>query len=370
MMRGSQILGAMALVIGLVGSGRANEFGSLEQWGDGAAKLIAEVAAMNNASKVFVEEIKSPPEQEGGGGTRLMTVLDAALKATKLTVSKQDYQLLVKGRTKLVRDGETKKAAIDVTMTFENREGDQVLRRVLSVQGEAAVPLLAALNKNLPPKASPKEIEDKILDPKPDVSLEGSKIKTVPTSPYAVEILVKENGKYVPRKATKGSPASTGADKTERPFVDVKGEEVFAIRLHNDSPHEAAVHVTVDGLSVFEFSEIKEKPLYWIVPAKSTLDVLGWKITEQDTDEFKSIEFPKSAVASKGLSHDARVGVVTALFSAAWENEADQPKDEGQGSKSAGRGDRIKDTATVVQRFIGKIRDSISVRYERELPGA
>jgi hypothetical protein len=349
-----------------------NEFASITDWATQAAEETAKVAMTYSATRVFLEEIKAAPQQEGGTGSRLMIALEASLKQVKLTVTRQDFQILVKGRFKLsqVQEGNEKKTAIEVTLIFEDTNGEKLLSKTLYIQGEAAVPALAALNKNIPPQSSPADREEIIKSPKSDVSLAGSKIKTVATSPYAVEILVKDGGRYVPRRATIGAPSAPPADKTGRPFVDIKGEEVYAIRLYNDSPHDAAVHLTIDGLSVFAFSEIKEQPMYWIVPAKSHIDVLGWKITEADTDEFKSVEFPRSAAAEKGLSHDAKIGVITALFSAAWESPEQMPEDEGKNSKGTGRGSRIKDETTVVQRFVGKVRDSISVRYERELPAS
>lgn len=339
----------------------AEEFASINAWAKAATQDLVQIASQQNASSVFVDSIKAAPSEEGSPGTRLSVAFETAIKQTSLSLSRQNYQIVIRGQFKKTTDPDTKTTGIEVTLRFENNDGDSIGKKTRYIHGEEATFALAGENKHIPPLADQKQREE-ILKAPPQTKLQGSKIKTAAASPYAVELLVKgANGQLQPRAA------EVSAD-TNRPFVDILGQEVFAIRLYNDSDFEAAVDLTIDGITVFAFSTIQPQPRYWIVPARSHMDVLGWKITEAETDEFKSVEFPKSAAAELKMSHDERIGIINALFHAAWEDENRPPPGEQAGSKNAGRGDRIKDQATVVQRFIGKLRDSISVRYERELP--
>ncbi|MCC7424027.1 MAG: hypothetical protein IT428_27495 [Planctomycetaceae bacterium] len=63
----------------------------------------------------------------------------------------------------------------------------------------------------------------------------------------------------------------------------------------------------------------------------------------------------------------ARWGLINTLFHASWKDENERPRGE-KGTKASGRGDRIIDKAEVVDRYIGAQRDSISIRYEHQLP--
>ena len=61
------------------------------------------------------------------------------------------------------------------------------------------------------------------------------------------------------------------------------------------------------------------------------------------------------------------VGQICVQFHAAWESDADRPKDEtGKNVTSGGgtgRGDKVDTNLTVVKRHIGALRDQVAVRY-------
>lgn len=353
----------LATIAGVLFAGGTHvraDFESIDAWAEASAKDIVSEADSRNATTIFVDAIKGEPELEGSSGSRLSIALEKALRSTKLSLSRQNYQFKVQGLFRKGESPETKKVGTEVILKFVDRSDETLGRKTRFIFGETATHALLNTNVHIPPGTNDKQRDEILRNPKAEVKIQGTKIRTTAASPYAVEVLVKKDGKYAPRAAAE-------AKETNRPFVEIHRAEVYALRLHNDSDIEAAVHVTVDGLSVFEFSTIKEKPFYWIVPKKDHLDVLGWKITEEKTDEFKSVDFPAGAAAEKKLSHDEKIGVINALFFASWEDEKNPPPGE-SGSKATGRGDRIDDKIKIVTRYIGKLRDSISVRYERELP--
>src|SRR5439155_24915011 len=118
----------------------------------------------------------------------------------------------------------------------------------------------------------------------PACHLAGSKVSTKAGSPYAVEVLVKRSERYEPQ---------TPHEDKGFAFVELAKNDVYGLRLHNDSPHEAAVKVTVDGLSMFRFANQKAKNgeayQYVIIPPRSSVDVKGWFIDLQHTDEFRIV---------------------------------------------------------------------------------
>jgi hypothetical protein len=102
-----------------------------------------------------------------------------------------------------------------------------------------------------------------------------------------------------------------------------------------------------------------------LVPARGEVTVPGWMISPKKVLGFKVTEYPRTAVAQLGRDK-APTGTITATFSAAWEKEP--PKDEppmarGPGDDGTGFGQSKEIDGKVVQRKVGVVRASVSVRY-------
>ncbi len=225
------------------------------------------------------------------------------------------------------------------------------------VEGEAAILIALGLPASLPPGGTElqrdREVRKRVFDPKSVIN--GSIIQSKAGSPYAIEILV--NG-----------TAKSAKDDEGLAFVKIKRGETYAVRLINKSPHEAAVKLRIDGLSMFAFSEVGDKgsPRYSavIVPAKSSVTIKGWHVTNKATDKFLVTSYAKSA--AKILKSTAKVGTITASFQAAWKlNDQPAGKRKGGDGDATGRGPRIDVKFKEVQRNLGKIRDNIVVRYTK-----
>jgi hypothetical protein len=149
--------------------------------------------------------------------------------------------------------------------------------------------------------------------------------------------------------------------------------ERYAIRLINDAPFEVAATVTIDGLSLFAFSENLEYR-YVIVPARSSGEITGWHRTNEEAEEFVVSEYPRSAAATRSLAPSSELGVITACFAAAWPANGNPPPDEGMEGRSVratGRGPITRTSLTEVERRTGRLRAAISVRYTKDdVPGA
>ena len=181
-----------------------------------------------------------------------------------------------------------------------------------------------------------------------------------PVSPYAVELLVLKNGQY--------QSLSMSSDAQSRPLARFAKNDIYAIRLTNNSDHDTAVRLTIDGVNTFEFSEQSPTPNYWIVPRgkdgkPGSTTIRGWDKSGSSSIEFKVVDFPESAAAKIKLQ-PSQVGMISASFAACWENESDRPRSEGR-TRSTGFGSEIVDQKSLVKRYVGQVRDVISVRYER-----
>jgi hypothetical protein len=138
------------------------------------------------------------------------------------------------------------------------------------------------------------------------------------------------------------------------------------------------VTLTVDGLNLYAFSNVKDKtgrPLYSsvLVAPKSTTLIKGWHRTNEASNEFVVTEYAKSAAA--GLHSTANIGTITATFAAAWPANAKPPADEPRrfyyapGGTATGIGSAFAEKFVEQQREIGVVRATVSVRYARQPAG-
>ncbi len=155
-------------------------------------------------------------------------------------------------------------------------------------------------------------------------------------------------------------------------FCKIARNELYGIRVYNLSPYDAAVTLTVDGLSVFAFSENKTYTHY-IIPAGGKADIVGWHRTNAVADSFRVVGYGESEVA-RLLPSSSSVGTVTAVFAAAWNAGATPPPDEAPRSKGAppadatGRGPAVAAKFVEVVKDVGVPRSTVSIRYTKPDP--
>lgn len=202
-----------------------------------------------------------------------------------------------------------------------------------------------------------KDLKKRITNPK--CHIDGSKCSADQKSPFSVEIAV--NGRPLPVNLHEGLG-----------FVDIQHGDVYTVRLYNNSQYEAAVRLSIDGLSVFTFSDILDprtrEPKYqhYIIPPQRHIELYGWHKTNEVVNSFLVTSYAKSAAAT--IQHKQDIGTITAVFSAAWAKDGTPPSDEnlvGRGDNATGFGPPVKQVSEEVERTIGRLRSSISLRYNK-----
>jgi hypothetical protein len=138
-------------------------------------------------------------------------------------------------------------------------------------------------------------------------------------------------------------------------------------RLINESDHEVAVNVTIDGLNLFALRDDKnDKSQYVVVSAHSASDVLGWYRNDKLSSVFQVADLPEHPDA-KLLKNPALIGAFTLTFAASWERDSQKPKDEPATNQATEivPGADIDAGYVPVKRFIGAVRASVTVRYDK-----
>ncbi len=353
------------LAVGLAmaaGSARAEPPDDLHRELAELAKQVKNLIDQKGNDSIAVGDFHGPARLASSAGPAIAKALTESLSALGVSVRRR-AALEINGEYRDVEDGKTHLLSIEIKAHVVDRAGVELV--AFEPRGLFSVPLIVAITGAtvaLPPGADDKE-RNKVLEKKlddPEVHLAGSRISALPRSPYAIEVLVKENGQLRPRTPTNDDGLA---------FVKIGRGEIYAVKLINDSPFDAAVVLTIDGLNVFAFSENKNF-FCWIVPKGGTMTIPGWHRTNAKADSFLVTEYAKSAVA-EALPSSASVGTITASFSAAWPKGANPPEDEASSKKGSragdatGRGPETPTSFVEIVREIGRLREAISVRYTK-----
>jgi hypothetical protein len=273
---------------------------SLAEADHSAPSLNQELAAVASGIKqlldgrhqdaIAVGAFTGPERATASGGAGIKHALAEELKRVGVRVEKR-ADLEIKGDYFDAEDKQTKLLALVLKARVIDRAGTEVAKFQRSLFDVATIGALLGTTVLLPPGLD-EQARDRTLREgidRPRFQLSGARVSE-PGSPYAVEVLVKSRGEYQPRPAQLVDGLA---------FVPIKRDEVYAIRLINDSAHDAAVTLTIDGLSVFAFSEVKDpktgRPKYshFVVPARKQDGgeprggdgvVQGWHIKDDSDD--------------------------------------------------------------------------------------
>lgn len=360
---------ALALLAGLAGPAGAAE--DLDKEMAVVAKGIKQLLAGRGQDAIAVGEFTGPAHANSSGGAGIKLALMEQLQKMGVRVSRK-AELEVKGDYLDVVDQQSSLIALRLKARVIDRVGTEVTHFDRGLFNVTTIASLIGLTAVLPPKEKEEarnETLAKALD-NPQVHLARTRIAAEGDSPYAIEILVKSGGDYLPRAASKDADGFA--------FLKIRRDELYAVKLINDSPNDAAVTLTIDGLNVFAFSENRNYTHY-IVPAKQALRVPGWHRSNAVSDAFQVTEYAKSAVA-EALPNSTSVGTITASFAAAWAADQSPPADEpssslaGRSGDATGKGPPVQFSLKEVNRHVGRLRASVSVRYTKDadpkdLPG-
>lgn len=339
-------------------------------------EMAKEVAANlkdlpNPVNKVVVGDFTGPATQSTSGGSVISMVLSESLKKHGVQVAQQ-AEVGIKGEYEDVKDMESGELAIRVSATCTNKNGKKLFEcQKRGAFGESLVASVMGVSAKLPPGLPVKkrtEILEKAIE-SPKCHVAGSTVGCAADSQYAVEIHVApySGSPYAPRPARVEDGLA---------FVPLKRGEVFAVKLINKSPYDAAAELTLDGLNAYTFCEERDhrglpKHSQFIVSAGKSGLIRGWFINLGKSDEFTITEYAKGAAFQ--MKSNKKTGTIQVGFSAAWPKGGPKPPDEpanpsehSRGGKDAiGRGQRIDEKFKLVDVDIGVIRETVSVRYTK-----
>ena len=370
------------LAVSLAAGARAGAGQALEaEMAELARQVQGAVKERGNGVQVGEFIAKGDAARHGAtGGPAIAKSLIEQLGKLGVRTSR-DADLIVSGEFRDVTDKATKTTAIQIKARIEDRQGETIVD--LASRGVFDLTTIAALTGITliaPPKATPAEREkaiDKALDKIQSPCMEGTRISARVDSPYSVEILVGPDPGDATPDVQSYKPRAAALDKDGLAFVNIRRGEVYALKVTNRADHDLAATLAIDGLPIFAFSENKGYEVV-IVPKGGQGVIPGWHITNERSDAFQVSQYARSAVAEL-LPTSSSIGTISVSFKAAWPKDADPPADEGdvkQGGRDAdatARGKPVDPKGTrynEVVRNVGKLRESVSVHYNKALEPA
>lgn len=223
----------------------------------------------------------------------------------------------------------------------------------------------------LPPKGSKEQRNEKLDEHQnhPSVHVHGSGrtlVSSSPESPYAVEVLVKPLKDHDKQDA-QPRPARNENGKA---FVHVEQDELYEVRLYNNSDKPTAVTLSVDGLDVFHFSQDRNAEraprfTHHILQPRTSQTIVGWHNSLEGTQNYLSFlvtAYGQGAVSKAGIKARGQVGVIHVQFSHC------SPLAPGQRARSGnetGFGPPREVKQKVVAYEIEPPHDFVSIRYTR-----
>jgi hypothetical protein len=322
----------------------------------GVAKALK---AMGNES-VSIGEFTGPSNLSATASPLLAKLLTEELGKLDVAV-KSDVKMSIKGEYLDITDAATGKLAAQIKGEVLDRSGRAMFTFARRVSGDLSLASLFGISAELKPDGGEKARNEQLLAAldNPEIQINDARISASPKSPYAIEVLVKAGNQYLPRPAVNEEGLA---------FVKLGRNDVYAVRLINNSPLDASVVLTIDGLNMFAFSDRKDYN-HVIIPAGKSGVIFGWHRSNQVSDSFLVTEYAKSE-AARLLPQSAAVGTITAAFSAAWPADAAPPADEpakakGVPSEATGRGAAVGHVYQEVLRHTGVVRSTVSVRYSK-----
>lgn len=329
-----------------------------------AATELATFLKGKGLTAVRVGDFTVTPRQRTSSGPMIAQVFAEELAKAGIGLDPK-ADIRVEGEFEDVKDRDSGLLAVKIDVFLLDRDGRKIHSIMKGAFGEALVAHVFGVTVSLPPgKSFPDQGRAKVLEAaldKPACHIAGRAVSTSAESPYAVELLT---GPLAGGQLVARTPAVTNGQA----FVTVFQGEKLAFRAINRSTSDAVITATVDGLSVFNFSEVKDvrtgRPLYQhiVVPKGESVTLAGWHRTNNQSDPFVTAAYPT------GLRRPvAKFGTVTVTFAKCWREGEPKPADEPPpiGDREAYRPNLIEDPPRTPPSAFGAIREAVSIRFWR-----
>ncbi len=263
-----------------------------------------------------------------GPGIEGLLIEQLKLSSKRQDIISDDARYEVKGDYALIhsRQNPQLREIKIIARIIETEFGEELkeLRVLSSMDGTSTIGEIVQSTINLDPNGTKTERNKKLIDKinNPSVHISGANnsiVSSTSASPYGVEIYTKPLKGHQSKKAT----SRTARVEQGMAYVDIHKDDLYEVKLYNNSNRPVAAKLLIDGLDMFHFSIERNShgaPAYThmiIQPHKSTT-IVGWFQKLKAPNNYLSFlvtDYGKGAVSKAGISSRGNVGVIHAQFS-------------------------------------------------------
>ena len=302
-----------------------------------AQDILDVVVKDQHQSAISVGEFVGQARFDTNAGQGIGEDLKSLLEELRPGVVQRGAALTISGRYAFVDEEKQNPQLkiVKVTAVILDQNDHRIDEKSIEIDSTKAIAQVMGVTAALPKDASKvernRELQKAVA--KPQFYLEGTKIRSRAESPYAIEILVKPLENPAQLTAQPRAPQDSAGEA----FVDIKQNELYEVKIYNDSGRPVAVALTVDSLDVFHFSNdrgpdgrpqfgffilqpkgFKEAADSESAPSDGTLTIVGWHKSVAGRENFLSFlvtEHGKGAVSQPGVKARGKVGVIAVQFS-------------------------------------------------------
>ena len=329
-----------------------------------ADKIVSVLGELDRSKQVLIGDFISRGRSKSSGGIEISRQLTECLTGKGITVSGEGEQWTeISGAFKIIeaKEHETDdfdSLGIDITVEFYDENADPLKINKMKADGggdtnEIGIPVygddaiqLGGVSYEAPPSLPIKEKQKKIIEQyhEPVIKPVGNQVRG--EGPFGIEVLVRQNGKLVPRPPTIG--------QGKHAFVELHHGEEYVVKVHNDADFPITAGLKIDGVNAFVDSQDLPKDSRRIARPHKTATFKGWYIHTgkknvlgpnhnplPSTKAFLLSGYENSVAKREGAkASNISIGMISVDIRAAWPKGSPPPAGEpvAKSTKSATRG--------------------------------
>ena len=325
-----------------------------------ADKIVSVLDELERNKQVIIGDFISRGRSKSSGGIEISRQLTECLTGKGITVSdKGEEWTEISGAFKIIENKEHEtddfdSLGIDITVEFYDENADPLKINSVKADGggdtnEIGIPVygddaiqLGGVSYEAPPNLPVKEKQKKIIEQyhEPVIHPVGTQVRGA--GPFGVEVLVRQNGKLVPRQPTIG--------QGKQAFVELHHGEEYVVKVYNDADFPITAGLKVDGVNAFVDAQDQPKDARRIARPHKTATFKGWYIHTghnpayahlPSTKAFLLTGYENSVAKREGAkASNISIGMISVDIKAAWPKGSPPPAGEpvAGSTKSATRG--------------------------------
>jgi hypothetical protein len=264
---------------------------------------------------------------------------------------------------------------VHLTLNVRHRKDNWVRDFNYVIHSTADICRIMGDTLTLPPdkdgNSMPRQAASQAAQENPNVTIKGNRVCASEKCEYSMEVLARSHGE---KRFKPVVPRKIGG----RAFIELKPGDEYELVLFNNSDHEVAANVTIDGLNVFHFSELRNKETrgprynnYIIAPEKERKEgtskgeiIQGWHIRDTPPQKnYRLFQVKQYGELSGFQPKRENIGVITVSFAnTELRHTLGEPN---PGDLVTVPGDTTDVVTAPVERSVGLPHTFISLRYSR-----